>query len=139
MGRGRGTGRGRGAPRGRSGDSAATARPGDLPVESLVVTKATKKKEQYDKQKGNIIKVLLSHYKVELLNGPAKGEVKCYMQDCVTLQQSPFARASGGGARASGGGGPASGGVVPTSGGVSGGAAGKGEKDDDEDLDSAFD
>ena len=102
-------------------------------VGDTVLTKATKKQEMYDKQKAKILSVLTGHYKLELLTGPAKGEIKKYMKSCVssppaadigTLLKDGPSKASG----AAGGAGPAMGGGEPASGGVK----------DDDDIGDAF-
>ena len=102
-------------------------------VGDTVLTKATKKQEMYDKQKAKNLSVLTGHYKLELLTGPAKGEIKKYMKSCVssppaadigTLLKDGPSKASG----AAGGAGPAMGGGEPASGGVK----------DDDDIGDAF-
>ena len=66
----------------------------------MIETKATKSAASYDKQRGKIVGVLAAHYKVELLTGPAKGEVKKYTKPCV--DGLPSGGASGSGASGSG-------------------------------------
>ena len=54
-----------------------------LSVGDVVITAATKHKDQWDKRKACIVGVLKSHYKVQMLEGPSQGVMHKYaFKDC---------------------------------------------------------
>ena len=63
-------------------DTTVQASPGMQPG-SIVVGTASKWKEKYDGHKCKVITLLTKHVKVEILEGPAKGEVHKYSYDSV--------------------------------------------------------
>ena len=63
-------------------DTTMQASPGMQPG-SIVVGTSSKWKEKYDGHKSKVITLLSKHVKVEILEGPAKGEVHKYSYDSV--------------------------------------------------------
>ena len=61
------------------------APPQPISVGDIVLGRATKFKEKFNNVHGKVITVLSTHYKVELLEGAAKGETHKYIKNCVRL------------------------------------------------------
>ena len=60
--------------------SAAAIKDGDI-----VIGRATKHKDKFDEKRCKVVAVQAQHYKVEILEGPAKGETHKYLHRLVTV------------------------------------------------------
>ena len=56
-----------------------------FPVDSIVITIASKNKDKYHDQKAKVLAELTSHVKVQLLSGPAIAETRKYDPKCLKL------------------------------------------------------
>ena len=56
----------------------------DFQVGDIVKTIAKKEKDKWHNMNAEIVTILKSHYRVKMLEGPAKYEEKKFMKECVT-------------------------------------------------------
>ena len=64
----------------------------------IVTGRATKHKEKYHNFKSKVIAIQAQHYKVEILEGPAKGENHRYVHASVTVVKGALPQAAPDGA-----------------------------------------